>query len=64
MTKIYLQFQVTMIWKVLKKLTWPVCWTLRATCHEWSLDLKPVLSLNTTLFNVPELDMNEKKLKG
>jgi len=64
MIKIYLQFQVTMTWKVLKKLTWTACWTIRATCREWSLDLQPVLSSSTNLFNVPELDMNEKKLKG
>ena len=64
MTKIYLQFQLTMIWKVLKKLTWTACWTTRTTCHEWSLDLQPVLSSSTNLSNVPELDMNEMKLRG
>jgi len=64
MTKIYLQFQVTMTWKVLKKLTWTDCWTTRTTCHVWSLDLQPVLSSSMSPFNVPELDMNEKKLKG
>jgi hypothetical protein len=53
-----------MTWKVLKKLTWTACWTIRATCREWSLALQPVLSSSTNLFNVPELDMNEKKLKG
>ena len=64
MTKIYLQFQVTMTWKVLKKLTWTACWATRTTCHEWSLDLQLVPSSSTSPSNVHELDMNETKLRG
>ena len=37
-------------------------WKIHTTCHEWSLDHQLALSFSMSHFNVPELDMNVKKL--
>ena len=60
--KHFLQFLVMTTWKDQKKLTWIDSWKIHTTCPEWSLDRQPAHFSSMNHFNVPELDMNVKKL--